>query len=161
MKARKLKPKPRTPKKQGGGSSSRRRARYTASNRDSTRVILTRWLTYRTPAQLIKDAKALVPEWKAHRVTLFDVGSSSRRPRHLDLSFGRGADDYYYSVTVVLRKQDVPALLLYLLRQDVIETIWINAAMPDTDGDGGEELDLPTISQAELAAMAPASQGVQ
>lgn len=161
MKARKQKPKPRTPMRHGGGSSSRRRAQYTKSNRDSTRVILTRWLTYRTPAQLIMDAKALVPEWKAHNVSLFDVGRATKRLPHLNLSFGTGPDGYYCSVTVLLRKQDVPALLWYLVRNDLVETCWINAAMPQAEGDGGEELELPTISQAELAAMAPASQGVQ
>jgi hypothetical protein len=61
----------------------------------------------------------------------------------------------------VLQKPDVPALLWYLLRQDAIETCWINAAMPEANGDGGEELDLPTISKAALAAMAPVSDGVQ
>jgi hypothetical protein len=126
------------------------------STKTETRVVKKQWLTYKHPAQIIKDAKALT-SWRLQGVEVVNLPGI---PRELRLEFGRD-DQGRWSVTVKLSPRAFKETLFYLVAHDLIEAVLTVGKQIDADDDGGEELPVPTISKAALAKMQPLTTGVQ
>lgn len=135
----------------------RRATRKTTSKDRIERIVKTRWLVFHSPAQLLRDAAALVPEWRVQSMHVFgkkhhkDDGARCR----LCLQFGCDKDGTSTSVSVTLEPQDVHLVLAYFIGQNILDTVVAFGAPQDkNDDDDGETLPVPTISEFALAQMA-------
>jgi hypothetical protein len=122
-----------------------------------------RRIAFKNPAQLIDDAaRLLVPEWRPLSVRLTAM---SGQPEHdcIVMEFGRGPDGVRTSVRIQLVPGDIEAITSYLLEvgTNAHRTQVLFVDLPDTDeddGDGGEELPVPTVgAQAFADLVVPAT----
>lgn len=124
------------------------------------RTLTTRWLKFETPAQLIRDVAALVPDGDAFQAGFSNFPKSNMEVcrTHLDISFGyvTARDEARGTTTIAyvdMEEADVPVVVAYLLKVGGFIGM-MRCYLPEAVVDGGgEELNVPTISQAALAQM--------
>ena len=124
---------------------------YKTSQLGKARVLKRKYVPFHTPAQCIRDAaRLLVPGWRALGIY---VARSSEKS-YLTIWFGADSAGDIHFVSITLTTEQASLVAVYALALEGARTL-INAELPAADGAGGEELDLPTISEAELSAMVP------
>ena len=105
------------------------------------------YLRFSRPAQIIKDAAALVPQWKANSVQLF----STEKESALHVGFGTAEDGVSIYVDVTLRPADVSLITAHLIGMGCCKARWLKCDFPDTESDGGKGLPVPTIADAPIS----------
>jgi hypothetical protein len=121
-------------------------------------TIATKTIECHTPAQIIRDAAAIMrPKYKPLRLSL----SWSSEGASLTIQFGAEGDTSW-ECEVRIGHQDIPAIFAHMFQHGAMQ----GAGMLSGDyhaaahGDGGEEMTVPTVSESLLQQMQPATAAV-
>ena len=153
--AAKTKAAPKRSRRAPSAAMEKRRLCIRTAWKDGERVARTearKYVPFMTPGQFITEVRErLVPEWRMQSLVFYGFPQDGK----MFMQFGSEADGTEHRVTVKLRAEDVSVMAVYLFGQGatLLTMVWRPKEETDDDGDGGDKLSVPTVSQAMLSRM--------